>query len=141
MSHDYGVSGLHARRLVELLKEYRATLRRLEQDKKRDYPIPSGMTIEEEEVFLDSIIDNIDVKKAHIKSKMEKVCESALSKLGIVSNVTITENRYGRIRCLAECPSCHQQTDLVEAVDWLPDTHQIRIRCTECSAQKVVDIG
>jgi len=139
---DYGVSKLGVRRVVDLIKEYRQTLHQLELNKKQDFPLPLGWTVEQEEAFIDAQIVEIDKQKARIKNKLEKVCERALLKLGVVSDVTITENRYGRIRAMAVCPACKKQTDLAESVDWavVARTLRIRLRCMECGAQKVVTV-
>ena len=131
---DYGASKLDSKRLQELIREYRQTLHELELSKKQEFPIPLGWTLEQEEAFLDEQITQIDRQKAHIKSKLEAVTKTALSRLKVASTVTITENRYGRIRAMGVCPSCKANIDLVESVN--QTEKGIELKCVKCGASK-----
>lgn len=137
MVEKFGIPKLAARRIFELIKEYRSKIHSLESYKHHDWPVPPNLTYEQEEEFIDEQVAGIQIKIDRLKQKIEVTAENALERIGITSDVTVTQNRYGRIRIMAECPACHQDVDLCETI--AHEGGRLGLRCTRCGATKWVN--
>ncbi len=137
MVNKFKVNRLGAKRVFELIKQYKKSINLLQSQINQGNYSPEKldtMTDEEYETMRNNDYASIVKQIDRLKLKIEGVVEESLERIGLSIDITVVINQYGRLRLDGECPVCHAIVDLIECL--VDEGINKGLRCTACGATR-----